>query len=44
VVALRLLRDTTGDSKADIRRSFRARSGTGIAFAGEYLYFGLTTR
>ncbi len=38
---VRLLRDTTGDGKADVRRSFGPGPGTGIAFAGEYLYFGL---
>ena len=38
---VRLLRDTTGDGKADIRRSFGPGGGSGIAFAGEYLYFGL---
>jgi glucose/arabinose dehydrogenase len=38
---VRLLRDTSGDGKADIRRSFGPGSGTGIAFAGEYLYFAL---
>ena len=36
---VRLLRDTTGDGKADIVRSFGVGGGTGIAFAGEYLYF-----
>ncbi|PYP13380.1 MAG: sorbosone dehydrogenase [Gemmatimonadetes bacterium] len=36
---VRLLRDTTGDGKADIVRSFGIGGGTGIAFAGEYLYF-----
>jgi glucose/arabinose dehydrogenase len=38
---VRLLRDTTGDGKADIKRSFGPGPGTGIAFAGEYLYFAL---
>ncbi|MGH7520880.1 MAG: PQQ-dependent sugar dehydrogenase, partial [Gemmatimonadales bacterium] len=38
---VRLLRDTTGDGKADVRRSFGPGPGTGIAFAGEYLYFAL---
>lgn len=38
---VRLLRDTTGDGKADVVRSFGSGSGTGIAFAGEYLYFAL---
>ncbi len=36
---VRLLRDTTGDGKADVVRSFGVGGGTGIAFAGEYLYF-----
>src|SRR3979490_2934783 len=36
---VRLLRDTTGDGKADILRSFGVGAGTGIAFAGGYLYF-----
>lgn len=36
---VRLLRDTTGDGKADIVRRFGPGPGTGIAFAGEYLYF-----
>ena len=38
---VRLLRDTTGDGKADVVSSFGAGlgGGTGIAFAGEYLYF-----
>jgi glucose/arabinose dehydrogenase len=36
---VRLLRDTTGDGKADIIRAFGPQGGTGIAFAGEYLYF-----
>jgi len=36
---VRLLRDTTGDGKADIVRAFGPGAGTGIAFAGEYLYF-----
>lgn len=36
---LRLLRDTSGDGKADVVRSFGIGGGTGIAFAGEYLYF-----
>ncbi|HET9387081.1 MAG TPA: hypothetical protein VFO67_18240, partial [Gemmatimonadales bacterium] len=35
---VRLLRDTTGDGKADLIRSFGPGPGTGIAFAGEYLY------
>ena len=36
---VRMLRDTTGDGKADVVRSFGVGGGTGIAFAGEYLYF-----
>ncbi|HWC72991.1 MAG TPA: PQQ-dependent sugar dehydrogenase [Gemmatimonadales bacterium] len=36
---IRVLRDTTGDGKADVVRSFGVGGGTGIAFAGEYLYF-----
>jgi glucose/arabinose dehydrogenase len=36
---VRLLRDTTGDGKADVVSSFGVGGGTGIAFAGEYLYF-----
>ncbi len=48
---VRLLRDTTGDGKADIVRSFGVGGaaggggggGTGIAFAGEYLYFATNT-
>jgi glucose/arabinose dehydrogenase len=36
---VRLLRDTTGDGKADVVSSFGVGAGTGIAFAGEYLYF-----
>ncbi|MFN2572342.1 MAG: sorbosone dehydrogenase family protein [Gemmatimonadales bacterium] len=36
---VRLLRDTTGDGKADVIRAFGPQGGTGIAFAGEYLYF-----
>jgi len=36
---VRLLRDTTGDGKADVVSSFGIGGGTGIAFAGEYLYF-----
>jgi glucose/arabinose dehydrogenase len=38
---VRLLRDTSGDGKADVFRSFGAGGGTGIAYAGGYLYFGL---
>src|SRR5437660_8901514 len=36
---VRLLRDTTGDGKADVVSSFGVGGGNGIAFAGEYLYF-----
>jgi glucose/arabinose dehydrogenase len=36
---VKLLRDTTGDGRADVIRSFGPNGGTGIAFAGEYLYF-----
>jgi hypothetical protein len=36
---VRLLRDTSGDGKADIVRAFGVGGGTGIAFHGEYLYF-----
>jgi len=36
---VRLLRDTTGDGKADVVRRFGPGPGTGIVFAGEYLYF-----
>src|SRR5205809_7279856 len=36
---VRVLRDTTGDAKADVVRSFGVGGGTGIAFGGEYLYF-----
>ena len=36
---VRVLRDTTGDGKADVVQSFGVGGGTGIAFAGEYLYF-----
>src|SRR2546423_1966362 len=36
---VRLLRDTTGDGKADVMSSFGIGGGNGIAFAGEYLYF-----
>jgi glucose/arabinose dehydrogenase len=36
---VRLLRDTTGDGRADVVRAFHNTGGTGIAFAGEYLYF-----
>ena len=38
---VRVLRDTTGDGKADVVSSFgdNVGGGNGIAFAGEYLYF-----
>src|SRR6267378_1962955 len=36
---VRLLRDTTGDGKADVVSAFGVGGGNGIAFAGEYLYF-----
>ncbi len=36
---VRLLRDTTGDGKADVVSAFGVGGGTGIAFGGEYLYF-----
>src|SRR5438046_9450926 len=36
---VRVLRDTTGDGKADVVSSFGVGGGTGIAFGGEYLYF-----
>src|SRR5258706_5756261 len=36
---VRLLRDTTGDGKADVVSAFGIGGGNGIAFAGEYLYF-----
>ena len=36
---VRLLRDTTGDGRADVVSSFGVGRGNGIAFAGEYLYF-----
>src|SRR2546422_9451820 len=36
---VRVLRDTTGDGKADVISSFGVGGGNGIAFAGEYLYF-----
>jgi glucose/arabinose dehydrogenase len=36
---VRLLRDTTGDGKADLVRAFGPGSGTGIAVGGEFLYF-----
>jgi glucose/arabinose dehydrogenase len=36
---VRLLRDTTGDGKADVVSAFGIGGGNGIAFGGEYLYF-----
>src|SRR6267142_6674159 len=36
---VRVLRDTTGDGKADVVRAFGVGGWTGITFAGEYLYF-----
>ena len=36
---VRLLRDTTGDGRADVVRAFGPAGGTGIAFASDYLYF-----
>src|SRR3989442_4216617 len=36
---VRVLRDTTGDGKADVISAFGIGGGNGIAFAGEYLYF-----
>jgi glucose/arabinose dehydrogenase len=36
---VRLLRDTSGDGRADVSRSFGPQGGTGIAFASGYLYF-----
>ncbi len=33
------LRDTTGDGKADLRKTFGPAGGTGIALHGGYLYF-----
>jgi glucose/arabinose dehydrogenase len=38
---VRVLRDTTGDGKADVVNSFGGNvgGGNGIAYAGEYLYF-----
>jgi len=38
---VRVLRDTTGDGKADVVSSFGGNvgGGNGIAYAGEYLYF-----
>ena len=36
---VRLLRDTTGDGRADVVRAFGPTGGTGIAYASGYLYF-----
>src|SRR5260221_691252 len=36
---VRVLRDRTGDGKADVVSAFGIGGGNGIAFAGEYLYF-----
>jgi glucose/arabinose dehydrogenase len=36
---VRLLRDTTGDGRADIVRAFGPGGGTGIAYRGGFLYF-----
>src|SRR5256885_13443333 len=36
---VRVLRDTTGDGKADVVSAFGIGGGNGIAFAGESLYF-----
>src|SRR5256885_10466987 len=36
---VRVLRDTTGDGKADVVSAFGIGVGNGIAFPGEYLYF-----
>jgi glucose/arabinose dehydrogenase len=36
-----LLRDTTGDGKADLRRRFGPGSGGGLYLAGGFLYFGM---
>ncbi len=38
------LRDTDGDGKADLRRSFGPDGGTGIALGGGYLYFATDNR
>ena len=37
---VRLLRDTSGDGRADVIRAFGPAGGTGIAYAAGYLYFG----
>ena len=36
---VRLLRDTTGDGRADVIRAFGPAGGTGVAYAAGYLYF-----
>jgi glucose/arabinose dehydrogenase len=36
---VRLLRDTTGDGRADVIRAFGPAGGTGIAYASGYVYF-----
>lgn len=38
------LRDTDGDGKADVMERFGEVAGTGIAFYGDYLYFGADDR
>ena len=38
------LRDTDGDGKADVVERFGDVAGTGIAFHGDYLYFGMDSR
>lgn len=38
------LRDTDGDGRADVRRSFGDRGGTGLGFHGGYLYFSPADR
>lgn len=37
------LRDTTGDGKADVQESIGTEGGTGIALAGDALYFATTS-
>ncbi|MGH7658083.1 MAG: PQQ-dependent sugar dehydrogenase, partial [Gemmatimonadales bacterium] len=39
-----VLRDTTGDGRADITRSFGDAGGSGIALQGDQLYFGADDR
>src|SRR5260370_11368239 len=41
---IRLLRDTTGDGKADVVSSFGIGGGNGNPFAGGYLYLPTTAR